>query len=386
MKTLYLHIGTPKTATSSIQRFLQINRKTLKTYGFCFPKLPYRFPYASSGRNGHFMVESLYLEDGTRDREGEEALLREGLDKVAEYFREYDNVILSEENLWRESGYSHKAVFPYLKQEAERRGYRIKIIVYLRRQDQFLVSNWNQRVKQGGRSLWARSLDSYRKSIQKNFRLVLNYASKLDQLAEMFGKENLVVRRFDADRWVNHSIIHDFMDCLGLELTEEFTFPSREVNPGLSCNNVEIKRIINKESSFTIEEISYLGSFLRNLSVESSERYPCSMLSREEAQKLMDRYAAGNARIAEEYIGDGLPLFSDEIPDLPKWEKDNPYMTDDLVRFFSAVAIDLRRENESIRRELEALQRTVQEEKKNLRLFKSKLKHPLRTLGGTLRN
>lgn len=380
MKTLYLHIGTPKTATSSIQKFLQTNRKTLQNYSFCFPKMPYQFPYASSGRNGHFMVESMYFEDGTRDQAREEELLREGLDKVAEYMQEYDNVILSEENLWQVTGYSHKELFPYLKEEAKRQGYGIKIIVYLRRQDQFLVSNWNQRVKQGGRILFTRSLGSYKRNIQKNYHLVLNYAAKLDRLAKMFGKDNIIVRRFEPESWVNHSILHDFMDCLGLELTEEFILPSRDVNPGLSCNNAEIKRMINREDSFSREEVTYLATFLKNLSAESSERYPCSMLSQEETQKLLNRYAKGNTRIAEEYIGDGNPLFSGEIPDLPKWEKDNPYMVDDIIRFFSAVSIDLRRENESLRQELEKLRQTVQAEQKNLRLFKGKIKHPLRAL------
>ena len=38
MKTLYLHIGTPKTATSSIQKFLAQNREVLESKGYVFPK------------------------------------------------------------------------------------------------------------------------------------------------------------------------------------------------------------------------------------------------------------------------------------------------------------------------------------------------------------
>lgn len=379
MKTLYLHIGTPKTATSSIQEFLQINRKTLEKHGCCFPKLPHKYPYVCSNRNAHFMVENLYYEDGTRDFPLEMEFLREGLDNVAECMKEFDNVILSEENLWRVSSYSHKELFPYLEQEARQQGYQIKIIVYLRRQDQFLVSNWNQCVKQGKTSC-RQTLESFIKTTQKKYKLVLDYASKLDRMAELFGKENLIVRRFDPGSWVRHSIIHDFMDCIGLELTEDFILPSRMVNPGLSGNNAEIKRIINKESSFSKEENTFLTTFLKTLSPESGKRYPCSMLSREETRTLLNKYAAGNARVASEYIKDNCPLFTDDIPDLPRWEKDNPYMTEDIIRFFSLVSIDLRRENEILRQELKDLRQTVKDEQKVLRIFKNKLKHPFCTL------
>lgn len=379
MKTLYLHIGTPKTATSSIQEFLHTNRKTLEKHGYCFPKLPHKYPYVCSNRNAHFMVENLYYEDGTRDFPLEMEFLREGLDHMAECMKEFDNVILSEENLWRVSGYSHKDLFPYLEQESRQQGYQIKIIVYLRRQDQFLVSNWNQCVKQGKTSC-TQPLESYIKTIQKNYKLVLDYASKLDRMAELFGKENLIVRRFEPGSWVHHSIIHDFMDCIGLELTEEFTLPSRMVNPGLSGNNAEIKRIINRESSFSKEENTFLTGFLKELSPESGERYPCSMLSGEETRTLLNKYAAGNARVASEYIKDRRPLFSEDISDLPRWEKDNPYMTEDIIRFFSSVSISLRRENESLRQEIQELRQTIKDDQKNFRMFKSRLKHPFRTI------
>lgn len=332
MKTLYLHIGTPKTATSSIQDFLSLNREVLKKHGYCFPEQPHRYPYVAANRNAHFMVENLYFENGTRDQALETEFLREGMDNAAACLKEYDNIILSEESIFRVSSYSRKELFPYLKEEALQRGYQIKIIVYLRRQDEFLISDWNQRVKQG-KTAYTISLDTHIKNTQKKFKLVLNYAAKLDKIAEVFGKENLIVRRFDPDSWVNHSIIHDFMDCIGLEVTDDFQFPPRRSNAGLSENNAEIKRIINKNTFFSKDENIYLSNFLRTLS-EESRSYPCRMLSAEETRVLLDKYSAGNAHIASEYISDGKPLFSDEIPDLPKWEKDNPYMTEDIIRFF----------------------------------------------------
>ena len=37
MKTLHVHIGTPKTATTAIQHFCKENAKILAEKGFCYP-------------------------------------------------------------------------------------------------------------------------------------------------------------------------------------------------------------------------------------------------------------------------------------------------------------------------------------------------------------
>lgn len=44
MATLYIHIGTPKTATTAIQTFCENNREALKLDGFYFPEFEYKYP------------------------------------------------------------------------------------------------------------------------------------------------------------------------------------------------------------------------------------------------------------------------------------------------------------------------------------------------------
>lgn len=393
MKTLYLHIGTPKTGTTSIQKFLQINNRILEQHGYCFPQQLPRYPGIGINRNAHFMITNQYLEDGKRDKKREHQILQEGIAQIADIFRLFDNVVLSDETLWKATSSTHKKVFPYLIEESQNIGFRIKIIVYLRRQDEFLISLWNQSIKRNAPTSIGTTFtieERISRELTKSNYLV-DYAAKLDSLQKLFGKENLIVRRFSKDDWINGSIIDDFMHCIGLDRTDEFLPLTEQTNPGLQGNTTEIKRIINHETNFSPEESLYLGNFLRELAPESGRRYPCAMLSQEEIRELLHKFEKGNERVATEYIQDGKPLFSDEIKDLPKWQADNPYMMEDVIRFFSAVSIDLRRENaalrketEVLRKELSQLQTTVKNEQQNLRTFKYKVKHPLRALWARL--
>ena len=45
MRTLYVHIGTPKTATTSIQMFCVENQKVLNKQSYSYPLLDFVYPH-----------------------------------------------------------------------------------------------------------------------------------------------------------------------------------------------------------------------------------------------------------------------------------------------------------------------------------------------------
>jgi hypothetical protein len=327
------------------------------------------------------MAAKLYDSSGKRELSSEQLTLKEGLSQIAEIFQKFDNVIVSDESIWQSFQSSHKNLLPYLMEESRRQGYAVKIIVYLRRQDQFLLSLWNQKVKYVVSSPlpW----EEYCKKLYKKESYIMDYADTLDKLSDIVGKENLIVRRYDQNYWINNSLIDDFMNCTGLTVTGEYQPLEQNENLRLEGNAIEIKRIINSCSLLSKEDHIYLGKFLREQAPEFRKRYHCCMMSPEEIQEFLKLYEYGNNRVSTEYIGDGKPLFTDKIKNLPKWEADNPYMTEDVISFFSAVTVSLHRENEEQRMEINALKHelsVIRTQVNNLRSFREKIKHPFRTL------
>ncbi len=209
------------------------------------------------------------------------------------------------------------------------------------------------------------------------------YAQKLDEIAAVIGKNNLIVRRFSPKSWKDGSIIHDFMHEIGLDVTEEFQELEESENLRLDKNTTEIKRILNKSEFLTEKEISYFRRFLKEISKDYIKEENTEMLAKEELQQFLELYAKENERVAEEYIGDGQPLFSNEVKDLPKWNPQNEKIQEEIIQFFAAVTMDLRRTNEIQRQKIDQQEKRIRQLEKRANefvMFRDKAKHPFRTV------
>ena len=354
MKTLHVHIGTPKTATTAIQNFCKENKGLLAKKGYCYRLFPFVYPRVARTRNGHFLLGKIEDENGKRCKEQEEKNFRDGMKLVQELFLTYDNVILSDESIWRGMDSERKSLWSDLMQEAKKGGFTVHAIVYLRRQDKFFASLWNQQVK---KLTETETFEEFASSVNRKIRI--DYYDKLTRMADVIGKENVTVRRFDGGKFEGGSIYSDFLLTIGLSLTDEYKISQGVRNTGLYGNTHEIKRVLNDLPQMKDPGIrNFIRESLQECSDLSSKEYPSEMFSKEETAALLKTYEEGNRKIAEEYLHEpGAELFDNTIKDVPKWQKDNPYMIDDLIRFVGIASMRLYEENQRLREELESKSR-----------------------------
>lgn len=313
MGTLYLHIGTPKTGTSAIQKFLYLNREVLKEQEYCYPDFGYYYPTIRKQRNAHFMVyrqncKSLSKEEKREIRRAEDKRFYEGLDKIKAQADMYPNVIMSDENIW--NGYvKRKGFWKTLTKELAERGINLRVIVYLRRQDLLVESYWLQRVK--GTS-WQMDFRDYITSGRyKNFKL--DYYKRLQRIAEFVGKENIIVRIYEKQQWegTGNTLIGDFFQCIGLEMNDKFMNPDFVVNTRLSGSCLEVKRILNQNEYFR-EKKDWI---VRDLKVVQNEigQSACQYFTAEERAAFLRQYEECNAAVAREFLNrDDEILFREE--------------------------------------------------------------------------
>ena len=365
MKTLWIHIGMAKTASTSLQAFCLENAKVLDRHGFCFPPLAFRYRGIAKAHNGRFLLGMIKDENGKRDREQEEKNFQEGMRMVHELFRTNENVILSDESIWRGMDSEKKNLWELMVEEAGKGDFQIKVIVYLRRQDKFFPSNWNQIVKKDGVK---ETFEHYTGRVN---RLFLNYYDKLERMASVIGKENITVRRFERDKFEGGSIYSDFFSVLGLELTDEYHISQEVRNNGLYGNTHEIKRVLNSLPEVKDRKLQrFIIERLWEFSDISQEEYPNEMFSPEEAREILETYGPGNRKVAEEYLHErGAELFDNAVKDLPKWEKNNPHMTDDIIRFVGTMGIYLYKENQELKKEIQKMKKLA-----------DLIRHPFRTV------
>ena len=380
-KTLYVHIGTPKTGTTAIQLFCEANQEAFRKKGYDYPILPFKYRYVSLRRNGHFLAGSIWDEEGNRDVEKEKEALKLGYEMLEESFKTYDNVVLSDENLWNRTAYGKFGAWKSLKKFVDSHGWQLKIIVYLRRQDEMAVSWLKQQIQNG----WNKYCKLEWETFIKNTKgLMLDYYSFLEKLGKVIGKENIIVRVFERDNFHGGRIEADFLDALGLELTKDYEVSEEKYNLTISCNACEIKRIINelpdhdKETLPFVRKVTeqYVGT---NPSEEKSEWF-----SLEERKKFLEKYKDCNEKIAREFLHreDGR-LFSDAMKESPKWQKNNPNMLWDVIRFFGEMNLLQQKEIEALRQENKNRMEEIRELKNADRELKRELKARIRDLEQT---
>lgn len=351
-KKMYLHIGMPKTGSSSLQAFCKENQAVLEQHGYCYPIMPVSYRWIPKVRNAHFLLGNACRETDETDKTEELEKRQQAFAYLKEVFDSFSNVILSDEGIWNSLTGKRKEALGDIKNFCDSNDIELKVIVYLRRQDSYLESYWKQKIRRRGATWqWKRIMRHTPDYI------ALDYYEHLCRIAGQVGEDNLVVRRYERGCFAGSdgTIFSDFLEAIGLELTEEYASVSEQRNVSLNNNYAEIKRIMNSLLPEEPKARAREGEWLEQIAVECCQSlktpYESTMYSAKEQKDFMERYREDNARIAREFMGEET-LFAEESVSLPQWKRDNKRQYEDTLLFLGRAILEQRRELEALKREL----------------------------------
>jgi hypothetical protein len=194
--TVFLHVGCSKTGTTSIQHAMADNAGRLRD--------EYAINYPGNVRN-HWSIALPFL-DGERYIPMENHALRENLTNERALQRarniladvggnaaRYRTQVLSAEQLAHLGAETLRG----MKSFFDRLGLPVKIIVYVRHPAERISSLISQKIRAGRWNL-------------ATFAIVDGVTSTLRTYADVFGRENMIVRRFGSQYFTNGDLLDDF--------------------------------------------------------------------------------------------------------------------------------------------------------------------------------
>lgn len=311
MKDLILHIGATKTGSSAIQRFLWENRSTLEAFGICYPDVG----IASSA---HHLLAAAIHPSAWKMHAGAFA----GKDRGT-YFRELvyrlqqiaattpaNTIFVSSEYLWGRFGQLFFSEIEILF-----RTFNVRLLCYIRRQDEWLESTYVQSVKSGD----GRTFSEWLLANLDREAGFCHYDAILGQWEQIIPTERIHVRLYEPFK-ENYDSVSDVLDYLAIADRQAFIFSSEKANPSPMALDTEIIRLINRSNLPADKKLKLRNAVLR-ISKKKEPNARFSYLSADETIQLLKRYEAGNTTIAKKYFNSPSgQLFTRPLPKPGEWD------------------------------------------------------------------
>lgn len=231
---LYIHIGTQKTGSSSIQHVLNMNAPFLEKHSLRYLHAGRQKP--ADMRIHHNPVAAMLL-SGDGARFGRE-LHRELAQSRCR------NAILSGE-LLSQPGVATRLhdILPESLQD------QIRIVVYLRRPDLYVESLFKQRVKADATTSTARQFLR-----QHHARLL--HSQIIDEYADSFGEQSIILRPYDPCHLLNGNAVDDFLNVLGITETADLITPAEPANASFSLAFSQMSGLAVRQLQLTAPAIT----------------------------------------------------------------------------------------------------------------------------------
>ena len=328
-----VHIGLPKTGSTSIQRMLYELQPLLMRAGIWIP---------SAGRSTHRCCHnnvalSLLGHDDYRPELGGWTELRNEIKSSTAR-----KILVSSElffSVRRECG-----IIERLTDLIKSENLVIEVVAYARPQYQLLESRYSQRIR--GIGMGTETFDEFTSEVLSGDRMDFN--ATLGPRREAFGSR-LAVYPMEPSR-LPQGLLEHFLGVLGIALPgADVTAHLRRENQSLGAKTLEIQRLVNiGTSGLGIGERRLRRDRLKFLPALLSPDPPFVGLGVDQIQRISRHYADSNAKFARDFgIDDNGVLFRDPLdhrpePNCARWTDLNPKERRIVCRYVRDVAgIDL---------------------------------------------
>lgn len=303
-KTVFLHIGTNKTGTTTIQNFCAKNEELLRDVGFLYPK---------TGRSGnaHYDISGIlgFKHTPFKDVDNKKiSILKKNFNAEINSAK-CDFIMVSSEFFMLP-----KEIFLVKEFFSD---FLVKIVIYLRRHDSWWESSYSQAIKTVETPPWGSNFEEYLFYHDKINPRWGNYLLLLRQWSEVFGMDNIIVRPYESQQ-NQPNIIYDFLKSIGCPNLSFLEFPSRRDNTSLSFKAMQLVDTYQRLNIDTGLKRKLVNFVIENDDGEKSRHFSDPLLRRKLIKDHQDEYKT----IARDFLGreDGV-LFYDPLPDIEGWEE-----------------------------------------------------------------
>jgi hypothetical protein len=321
-KRIYIHIGPHKTGTTTIQNGLKKNEAILRARGVLVPK-------AGKKIAAHHNLAWELLGNKAFDRSDGtwEDLLSE-----IEGSEDINKVILTSEAFSAFGTDEIEAIKKHLN------AYPIKIIIYLRRQDQALQSLWVQQV----RSISVKPIiPSFVDWLEKNDYKTYNtdHYSLIKMWENVLSKKAITLVPFTHET-VGKSLFEYFLSVCKVSYDGMSTPPNLNISPGVKTN--EAMRMIKNNILFSKIRSEAWLKISKQIEAfghtKGWNEHKLNYLDEALSAKIMAHHQDSNQKIADAYF-DGVPLFEGALS--TKKHVDtftcDDFTKDEIIELFSFV-------------------------------------------------
>ncbi|MEH2301243.1 MAG: hypothetical protein V7K88_20150 [Nostoc sp.] len=309
MTTIYLHIGMPKAGTSCLQKAFFNNRDKFLENSYLYPTSCMKHNAKEIvNRYSHNTLAHCLMGLEDKDNIFSMSIWEElKIDSINPR-----NVIISTEAFTSFEIFYQPEILAKIKDLLKE--YEIKVVIYLRKQDEFLESSYCYMVKLGACSVKIKELFN-------EYQYIFNYYQILENWADIFGYDNMIVRRFAKSNTKNH-IFADFLRVIN-QFNNKSDYKvdySAKKNVSPSGKMIKILLLINNLNETILAKFiklddSYWSKYQYFLSFLSNNKTICKLVLRlpkflidnvllltEEKEDIMKKFKELNSQIAYKYL------------------------------------------------------------------------------------